>query len=165
MSNTESRDYFVRRHGMFFREGATGYVNGIGNAGRFTKADAGAFLDVEGVSVHRVSGYSERCDREIARLQAKLSRLKELRAHIDLIATPKDASVSPAQENPEPEHVRADGDEVLVPGDAREEWAQENLPLVGDMAELAAYLDGPQRWAGCVADTRSEEHTSERQSL
>src|SRR3546814_2398255 len=64
MSNTESRDYFVRRHGMFFREGATGYVNGIGNAGRFTKADAGAFLDVEGVSVHRVSGYSERCRSE-----------------------------------------------------------------------------------------------------
>lgn len=51
------------------------------------------------------------------------------------------------------DRLRTDRHQVLAPGNERDEWAQENLPLVGDIAELPAYLEEPQRWGACVADS------------
>lgn len=47
----DTDDYFIRRHGGWFREGAHGYTDDIAAAGIFSAEDARKYIDVEGLSV------------------------------------------------------------------------------------------------------------------
>lgn len=51
----ESEDYFIRRHGGWFRPEACGYTNELSDAGVFVGAIAKKYLQAEGVSLHPVS--------------------------------------------------------------------------------------------------------------
>ncbi len=51
--------YLIRRHGGFFRPGASGYTESLASAGVFDGRKARAYLDVEGLSIvplHSIAG-------------------------------------------------------------------------------------------------------------
>jgi hypothetical protein len=74
--------YVIRRHGGFFRPRAAGYTQDVADAGLFRKDEADRYADVEGLTIHPVSDFTEGINREINATEARLARLCRLRTVI-----------------------------------------------------------------------------------
>jgi len=70
--------YLIKRHGGWFRPGAHGYTQKLGDAGTFTGAEAIGYLDAEGVSLWPLVTVRAFVLSEIVELSAEMAGLTAL---------------------------------------------------------------------------------------
>src|SRR3546814_10946314 len=75
MSDTEPKDHFILRHGLYFRPNAAGYTNEISQAGLYSERETKRFLSAEGVTVQSISESGDQIDKDIDRLKTEADRL------------------------------------------------------------------------------------------
>lgn len=74
-------EYFIRRHGGWFRPGAHGYTNELAEAGVFAGADAKGYLQAEGVSLIPVASMLDTIWKQSREHITKAARLAKLVEH------------------------------------------------------------------------------------
>src|SRR3546814_14236955 len=77
MSDTEPKDHFILRHGLYFRPNAAGYTNEISQAGMYSEREIKRFISAEGVTGQSISEYGEQIDKDIHRLHTEADRMNE----------------------------------------------------------------------------------------
>jgi len=78
----DGQQYFIRRHGGWFRPEAHGYTNDIAMAGLFDAATARGYLDVEGLSVVALSDMKVDIWRELQAIIGRCATLTEMAKQI-----------------------------------------------------------------------------------
>ena len=76
----DGHEYFIRRHGGWFRPQAHGYTNDLAEAGVFMGSDAKGYLSAEGVSLIPVASMVDtiwKASRDHIQKAANLSKLIE----------------------------------------------------------------------------------------
>src|SRR3546814_15511361 len=66
MSDTEPKDHFILRHGLYFRPNAAGYTNEISQAGLYSERETKRFLSAQGVTVQSIRESGDQIDKDHA---------------------------------------------------------------------------------------------------
>lgn len=74
----DGREYFLRRHGGWFRPEAHGYTDDVSHAGVYSARDARSYMQAEGVTAVAVAAMKSEIFREMDNAIVRASKLSAL---------------------------------------------------------------------------------------
>lgn len=77
-SRVKKGEFFIRRHGGWFRPGAHGYTDDIAQAGTFSAEDARSYMQAEGVTAVPVKSMRGEIWRQVGEAIARAAHLSAL---------------------------------------------------------------------------------------